>query len=57
MTQNKQTNQQDTLLQQWADHLAENPNDMQRLCDRVYELLTEEMRQQRERRGDWPHRL
>ncbi|MEB3356338.1 MAG: hypothetical protein VKK04_06405 [Synechococcales bacterium] len=45
------------LLKKWTSFLLENPAEMQRLCDRIYELLTEEVWRQRERSGDWQHRL
>ncbi|MEB3214404.1 MAG: hypothetical protein VKL39_23860 [Leptolyngbyaceae bacterium] len=45
------------LLEKWAQYLADNPNEVQRLCDRSYELFREELWNQQERSGHWNHRL
>lgn len=45
------------LLQKWADYFLENPHELQRLCDRIYALMIEEVHNQRERAGSWISRL
>ncbi len=45
------------ILEQWARYLSDHPYEMQRICDRIYELFTEEVWNYRERVGGWNHRL
>ena len=40
----------DSKITQIASNILDSPLMMQKLCDRVYELWLEELRQQRERR-------
>ncbi|MDY6902131.1 MAG: hypothetical protein SWZ49_29270 [Cyanobacteriota bacterium] len=42
-------NHLDSKITQAASNILENPLMVQKLCDRVYELWLEELRQQRER--------
>ncbi|MEM9213264.1 MAG: hypothetical protein AAGD25_02860 [Cyanobacteria bacterium P01_F01_bin.150] len=44
-------------LEQWADYLIEHPLVLEKVCDRIYELMLEEIWNDQERSGNWPHRF